>query len=300
MKTNGGQQTMKNDHRPLHKPAYEQPVVHLSCDGTPPIYAEKPVITEIPWPLLINGQYWLTVLCTPTLLDCFVLGFLYNEGLIETADEVVDLQISQGPETLIHVELARRDLKLPQRRTLTSGCGGGITYVDLAAARQPVLSNIRVSPAQIAGLMKELMIMVADEYHEVGGFHTTGLSDGKEWLAIATDIGRLNTLDKIAGMCLQRRLWPRDAILLTTGRISAEMLGKAARMRVPVVATINSPTHLAVELARQWAITLIGYVRGGRLQAYTGIERISLQEATMQAEPARAEALSFPQAVPAS
>jgi FdhD protein len=239
-------------------------------------WASKPMILESAWPLVVNGTHWLTVLCTPTQLDYFVLGFLFNEGIITGPDDVLDLQISQPPEEVIRVELKNRDFRLPERGTLTSGCGGGITFVDLAAARERVRSSLHVTAGQISSLMEQLMAAVADDYSRVGGFHAAGLSDGQQLLVIATDIGRHNTLDKVAGECLVRHIPMQEAILLTTGRVSVEMLGKAARMGVPVVATLNSPTHLAVELAREWDITLIGYARGAKMHVYTGWQRLDI------------------------
>ncbi len=236
--------------------------------------AYKPMIRETPWTLLVNGQHWLTLLCTPTDLQAFVLGFLFNEGIIEQLADVSSLEIVEAPEAQVVVELARRDVSLPQHRTLTTGCGGGITFFDLAAQREPIHSQRRVTPEQISTLMQALIAHVAREHRAVGGFHTSGLSHGEGFAVIASDIGRHNTLDKIAGACLLRGEPTHDAILLTTGRVSTEMLGKAARMRVPVVATVNSPTHLARELARAWQITLIGYVRGARMHVYTGWERV--------------------------
>lgn len=236
--------------------------------------ARKPMIIESAWPLLVNSRHWLTVICTPSRLKYLVLGFLFNEGIISGLDDVLNVEISRPPEEVIRVELCNQDAVLPQRRTLTSGCGGGITFIDLAAARKPLCSSFQITPFQISTLMACLQASVAHDYQQVGGFHTAGLSDGRHVLAAATDIGRHNTLDKIAGECLARNISMKKAILLTTGRISVEMLGKAARMQVPVVATLNSPTSLAVELAREWNITLAGYVRGERMHIYTHPERI--------------------------
>lgn len=286
--------------------AHSEPLAYLEYLGEDMSDANKPVVIESAWPLTVNGEPWLTILCTPIKLDYFVLGFLYNEGLITSPDDVLDLQIGQAPtnypprthkaldgnrvqgetlrrrdEAVIRVELKNRNLRLPQHRTLTSGCGGGITFVDLAAAREPVRSSLRVTPGQISDLMARLMALVADDYRRVGGFHTAGLgvaslqeNDVHQLLVAATDVGRHNTLDKVAGECLARGISTREAILLTTGRVSVEMLGKAARMQVPVVATLNSPTHLAIELAYEWRITVIGYVRGIGMHIYTGRERI--------------------------
>jgi FdhD protein len=277
--------------------AHSEPVVYLECQGDDVDCASKPVVIESAWSLVVNGQHWVTILCTPTKLNYFVLGFLYNEGLITTPDEVLELYTGQTStkyaqgEAVIRVELKNRDLRLPQQRTLTSGCGSGITFVDLAAAREPVQSSLRVTAAQIADLMARLVASVADDYRRVGGFHTAGLGgpslpggDGYQLLMIATDIGRHNTLDKVAGECLARNICMREAILLTTGRVSAEMLGKAARMQVPIVATLNSPTHLAVELARAWRLTLIGYARGAKMHVYTGWQRVCAAPPIVRAE----------------
>jgi FdhD protein len=287
--------------------------------------ANKSVVIESAWPLIVNGERWLTILCTPIKLDYFVLGFLYNEGLITSPDDVLDLQIGQAPtnypprthkaiegnrvqgetlprrdEAVIRVELKNRNLRLPQHRTLTSGCGGGITFVDLAAAREPIRSSLRVTPEQISDLMAQLMALVTDDYRRVGGFHTAGLgvpslqeSNVHQLLVAATDVGRHNTLDKVAGECLARDISMREAILLTTGRVSVEMLGKAARMQVPVVATLNSPTHLAIELAHEWRITLIGYARGIEMHIYTGWERICAAPPNAQPKHARSAPASL-------
>jgi FdhD protein len=121
-------------------------------------------------------------------------------------------------------------------------------------------------------------------YRECRGVHTSALTDGEALLALAEDVGRHNTLDKIRGDCLMRRIPTRDRILISTGRISSEMMTKAAKMQVPIVVSRTSPTHLALQLARAWNIALIGYARGGQMQVYNGIERIILEGADFQDE----------------
>ena len=268
--------------------AHSGPVSYIEYYDDTPTTNNKPIVLETAWPIVVNGQHWLTVLCTPSKLNYFVVGFLYNEALINGPDDILNVHIDQlatrepQGETVIRVELQDRELRLPERRTLTSGCGGGIPFVDLAAARDRVESRLCVTPRRIAELMSQLMDSVANDYHRVGGFHSSALSDGRQLLVVTTDIGRHNTLDKVAGECLTRDIPMQDTILLTTGRISVEMLGKAARMQVPIIATLNSPTHLAIELAREWRITLIGYARGAKMHVYTEWQRvqpdITLQE----------------------
>jgi FdhD protein len=106
--------------------------------------------------------------------------------------------------------------------------------------------------------------------------HSSALSDGEQLLLVAQDVGRHNTLDRLWGACLAQDIDPAGHLILTTGRVSSEMLNKAAKMRVPVVASRTSPTSLSVRLAREWNMALIGYVRGGSLNVYTGWWRLDL------------------------
>jgi FdhD protein len=274
MSGNGIYQSGINIEIPSPAVAHSAPEVYLEKMGSEINGNSKPLVTEAVCPLLVNDEHWLTILCSPTNLDYFVIGFLYNEGIITGPDDILELQVAPPPENVIRVQLKDRDLKLPQRRTLTSGCGGGVTFVDLAVAREPIVSSFQITPEQVSNLMGQLMATVAGDHNRVGGFHTAGLSDGKQFLITTTDIGRHNTLDKVAGECLVRHISMPKTALFTTGRVSTEMLGKTARMQVPVIVTINSPTHLAVELARAWSITLVGYARGTKLHVYTGWNRL--------------------------
>jgi FdhD protein len=234
---------------------------------------EKEVVREAPVTMYVNGMELITFLCTPHNLRYLALGFLYLEGIIGGLDEVALLRVCDEEET-IEVRLTR-EVEMPTRRVLTSGCGGGTTFVDLTAQASKFDSTLRVSLFQILGLMRRLY-QESELYRTAGGVHTSALSDGQQLLAVASDVGRHNTLDKIQGRCLLERIDTRDHILLTTGRLSAEMLNKAAKMQVPVLVSRTSPTDLAVELAEAWGITLIGYARGEQMHVYSGGERVEM------------------------
>jgi len=221
--------------------------------------------------LYVNALELVGLMCTPTLLEELALGFLFNEGFIKGLEDVAEVRVC-GSGRCVDVWL-HKDIELPTLRTITSGCSGGTTFEGMKEARSPLTSDLVVVPAQIAALMRRLQ-EVADLYREAGGIHTSALAEGTGLICVAEDVGRHNTVDKLAGMCLRQGLLMRDRILLTSGRVSSEMLEKAARMGTPVVVSRTSPTSLSVQLARAWGITLIGYARGQGFRVYAGEHRV--------------------------
>lgn len=255
------------------------------------------VIGESRWSLFVNGSEVVTFMATSRNMHHLALGFLANENLIAGLGDIAALRVNQAPDRAywyipalgvnetrkmavceegvgsIEVRLTHADFRLPQHRTLTSGCGGGVTFDDLSHEQAPLTSTRTVRAAQIFAMMREL-IHSATLYRECRGVHTTVLTDGNQLLAIAEDVGRHNTIDKIRGDCMMRGVITNDQMLITTGRISSEMITKAVKLCVPIVVSRTSPTHLAVQLAQAWNIALVGYARGGEMHVYTGIERI--------------------------
>jgi len=224
---------------------------------------------EMALTIYVNRRELVTILCTPTKLNCLVFGFLYAEGIISGIDNVASIRLCEE-ESLADVMLNNPGFEWPMQRTLTSGCGGGSTFKTQA---QRVDSDLVAAPKQVLSLMKQFQKQMV-LYRLCGGVHTSALSDTKSLLVVAEDIGRHNTLDKIQGECLLRGLSTRDRLLLSTGRVSSEMLLKAARMQAPVVVSRHSPTGSAVSLARDLGIALVGQARGDRLLVYSHPERL--------------------------
>jgi FdhD protein len=237
--------------------------------------ARKGIMRETPWPLFVNGHEWLTLLATPVQLELLAVGFLFNEGIIRSLDEVLSVRICEDPEAIIDVRLVGERL-LPQKRTLTSGCGGGITFADLAAEREPLPLRQQWRPEAIYAAMSNMLAAVAPDYRAVGGFHSSAIADRDgALLFVANDVGRHNTIDKLAGAMLLHDLDLCHSFLLSTGRISSEMITKAAGLEIPLVVSRNSPTATTVRLARAWNITVIGYCRGRRMHLYSAPERLA-------------------------
>jgi len=232
-------------------------------------------IVETPVSLTVNGKVWLTFMCTPVHLEELVVGFLYNEGIIESMSEVEDVRVCEHGDN-VDVWL-NRSVVQPTSWRRTSGCTGGVTAVDLLA--KPNVSfgenSLQVRPEAIGELVEQLFNSQS-LYRETGGVHTSALSDGERIILSAEDIGRHNTLDKLAGLCVMNGAWPEKRILITTGRISSEMLQKAARMQAPILISRTSPSSLSIEMAKRYGITLVGYARKHRFNVYANSQRVGL------------------------
>jgi FdhD protein len=234
---------------------------------------ERAVVREAPWTIHVNGQELVTLLCTPDKLNFLVLGFLASEGLIESLDDVLLLQVCEDQEGVIDVTLNGGRPSQRGRPLLLSGCGRGITFDDLSASQPKIESSLQISTEEIVRLMRELRNQ-SPIHRAAGGTHASALSDGERLLVVAEDVGRHNTLDKIRGECLFHGIPTKDRLIVTTGRISSEMVSKAAKMEVPIVASRSTPTDLAVRLAREWQMTIVGYVRGGKMNLYSRPDRV--------------------------
>lgn len=240
-------------------------------------------IVEAPVSLTVNGEVWTKFMCTPIHLEAMMVGFLFNEGMLDHWTEVSDVRVCQHGDN-VDVWLTH-DVEKPESWTRTSGCSGGVTAVDTIERPRSVTaidantdpSEFTMAPAQIHRMV-EMLFDSQELYRETGGVHTSALTDGDQVLISAEDIGRHNSLDKIAGLSLMRNINPTRRALITTGRISSEMLQKAVRMGAQFVISRTSPSSLSIALAEEWDITLIGYARRNRFNLYTHPERILMQD----------------------
>ncbi len=215
----------------------------------------------------LNQHPLVKILCTADKLDYLVVGYLYAEGIVSDIGDIASMRVSEE-ESLADVKLTNPDYELPTLRTL--GCSGSTVFKTQALR---VDSDLVATPTEVLSLMKQLQENM-DLYQLSGGVHTSALSDNRNLLVVAEDIGRHNTLNKVQGECLLREISTTDRLLLITGRISSEMLLKAAKMRVPIVVSRRAPTKNAILLARDLGIALVGQVRDKQLNVFTHPERL--------------------------
>jgi FdhD protein len=232
------------------------------------------VVAEFPLQLMVNGREIATLIGSPHDLRFLVAGFLRLQGFVRalTDFEMFSVCADFGAANI------RIKGELPERLkpVLTSGCGTGISFsmpqVEEGAQQQAVAPS-PVKPAEIFSLMDELARQ-ADNYRTHGGIHSAAVGRDGELLLYAEDLGRHNTLDRIAGEALFRGIDLAGTLLVTSGRVSTEMVAKATLLGVRLIASRTSPTDMAVRLCDQGGIGLVGYVRGGKFTVYSHAETI--------------------------
>ncbi len=223
--------------------------------------------------LIVDGEELATIACSPTRVIALALGFLRVEDIIQGAADVVLMEVCDE-ETVVKVRLAPTARAVPhdRKRILTSGCGRGVTFsLDVV----PVEGGMTVTPERLMEWMEELLDKAAG-YKEHGGTHTAGLFGPHGLELIVEDIGRHNTVDRIAGEAILADIDTTGKAILTSGRISSEMLVKASRLGCGIVASRTSPTELAVSLAVEANIALCGYVRRDQLRIFHDAGRLAL------------------------
>ncbi len=238
------------------------------------------IIAEKPVTLFLNDREVVTLLATPKDLRELAVGFMLSEGWLREDKPIagVEADPSQG------IARVRVNYRLPLtekvflRRTITSGCGRGMIFynvLDSLGARKVRYSR-KISSERIFRLMKDLG-QSSLLYRRSGSVHGAALADSRKIRLFYEDIGRHNAVDKVLGGAFLQGVKPEGKILLTTGRISSEILVKVMKRRIPFLCSFSGPTDLAVEMAREMGITLLGYVRGSRMRVYANGERVKVR-----------------------
>jgi len=242
---------------------------------------EATVVKERPLTIILNNQELVTLLCSPSELKYLAIGFLSSEGLVKGKDDIKKVLVDDR-RGIVRVETEDEQEfadELIFKRFITSGCGRGATFYNAADVQGEIKveSQTEISVTEILALTKEFL-RHSQMYKETGGVHSAALCNPASILVFADDIGRHNAIDKIFGQCLLEDIPADEHIIISTGRISSEMLLKVAKKNIPIVISKSAPTALGVRLADELGITLIGFVRGQRMNVYTNDWRIETDE----------------------
>lgn len=238
---------------------------------------EDIVTKELPLTIILNNQELVTLLCSPVDLKYLAIGFLSSEGLLGSKNEIKKVMVDDRRgvvrvETEDNTEITS---ELVFKRLITSGCGRGASFYSAADVQEQakVESRLNISAPEIFALVKEFQHR-SEVYRATGGVHSAALCSTKDILVFSEDIGRHNAIDKIFGKCMLEDIPTDDHLIITSGRISSEILLKVARRNIPVLISKSAPTSLGVRLADNLGVTLVGFVRGTRMNVYTYGQRI--------------------------
>ncbi|MFJ9824095.1 formate dehydrogenase accessory sulfurtransferase FdhD [Streptomyces sp. NPDC101160] len=257
------------------------------------------LVAEEPLEIRLNGRPIAITMRTPGDDFALAAGFLVSEGVLAAASDVRNIVYCAGAKddgtntyNVVDVRLAPEvvvpDITLERNVYTTSSCGlCGKASLDAVrtTARFPIADTppLRLTPGLLAGLPDRLRA-AQRVFDRTGGLHAAALfSEDGELLDVREDVGRHNAVDKLVGRALREGLLPLErAVLLVSGRASFELAQKAVMAGVPVLAAVSAPSSLAVDLAAETGLTLVGFLRGHDMNVYAGEHRIDLEAAEIR------------------
>ena len=264
-------------------------VLHIDTAGGAPTTRPDSIVAEEPLELRIDRRPLAVTMRTPGHDLDLSLGFLLTEGVIRSADDVRTAQLCAGtdePNTYNVVEVALQPevpapVTDPSRNFYTtSSCGvcgkASIESVRVRSRYDVAADPATVAPDTLVGLPAALR-RAQRAFDMTGGLHAAGLFTVDGGLVVVReDVGRHNAVDKVVGWAVRERRLPLSGhVLLVSGRASFELTQKASMAGLPVLAAVSAPSTLAVELAEEVGITLVGFLRGTTMNVYTRPDRIT-------------------------
>jgi FdhD protein len=249
---------------------------------------------EEPLDVRLHGRSFAVIMRTPGEDKALAAGFLLSERIIRSFDEVGAIEHCRHPDQtkahhvvdvyLVGGAAARVPAMLEQRRQViaNSSCGvcGRSTIDELLGELKPIdLDPAKAAvPLAVIRALPDRLRARQSTFDETGGLHAAAICDAAgEILAVAEDVGRHNAVDKVVGKLLIAPPAPRaPTVLIVSGRVSFEIVQKAWIAGIPLVAAISAPTSLAVDLAGAAGVTLVGFLRPGGLNIYTGADRLAI------------------------
>jgi FdhD protein len=213
-------------------------------------------------------------MCTPKDLKELTVGYLFSEGIITSTGDIVSIEEKFKDRVCV---VLKDEIKVNFEgiKAKVSGCGNASTQIEYLelGLNKVIKDNYKISYKSIIKLMKEFN-KSSELFKQTGGVHSCALCSDEDIAIFTEDIGRHNALDKIIGKALINNIDISNKFLLTTGRISSDIIVKAVKASIPIVASHSAPTDLALNIAETSGVTVIGFVRGQRMNLYTYKERI--------------------------
>lgn len=232
------------------------------------------VIEEIPLDIFVNHEFYATLMCAPLEVNALAIGFLFSEGVISSINYIKSIE--EKYENRICIVLDHEiNIPYPSTRAITSGCGNGsVRTISLEEGSvKPIESNCKFNALDILKLMSEFNSK-SDLFKQTGGVHSCCICNNNSILVFSEDIGRHNALDKVVGKAMMSNVALKDKLIITTGRISSDMVVKVAKAGIQLIVSHSAPTTLAINIAKASNITIVGFARGSRMNVYSSGHRI--------------------------
>ncbi len=255
----------------------------LRFDGKTAQQADDELACEEPLEIRVRGRAISVTMRTPGHDEELAVGFLLTEGIIHHHDDVLNVELCPRNEegNLVNVTLAPEVYvdfaKLTRHVFASSSCGlCGKATIDAVRSRLPAIKSDVTVTASILSLLPQIMRQTQATFDRTGGLHAAAVFTATgELLVLREDVGRHNAVDKVLGHGLLQGSGPFDKhVLLVSGRTSFEILQKALAGRIPIVAAVSAPSSLAAEFANESGQTLVGFLRGERMNIYANAHRI--------------------------
>lgn len=232
---------------------------------------------EFPITLKVNGYEVAVFQLTNQDLEDWVYGYLFSEGLIAFPADIQSIRYDEGTGTL-EVFLAEGfepEVMFSKKKHYTAGCGRGVTFFSMTDVKTfAKVQSEKTYPLSYILKKRSEFAKNSPLYAETGGMHGACIVNADGEITVREDIGRHNAVDKIIGHALRNGLNPDELLLLTTGRVSYEMLSKAAKFGFAVIGSRTAATKQAVQLAKFLQIEVVGYLRGRMAVPYTSFGRV--------------------------
>jgi FdhD protein len=228
------------------------------------------IIKEIPVEIILNDKRVVTIACTGIHLKELAVGFLRSEGMIELLEDIEEIAVSDE-KGRVHILTIGGDKPPLSIKTIASSGSRGNRIDEFSM--KALESNSTLSTNHVFNLMKGLL--ESSKLHSAThGTHCSALADRDGIIVSREDIGRHNTVDMLGGYSLLAGIDCSDKIIVTTGRVSSEIVAKVWKMGIPVILSHSAPTSRAITLSEDAGITVIGYVRGGKMRVYSHEGRV--------------------------
>ncbi|MFW6104559.1 MAG: formate dehydrogenase accessory sulfurtransferase FdhD [Candidatus Bipolaricaulota bacterium] len=238
---------------------------------------EDDVVVETSLDIAVNGREVITLLCSPENRKNLATGFLKSEGIIDKYEQIQKINLQKSKKRInVYLTKGSGDLEsyFNNKRALASSSGRANLIFDEVVKLESDAKGTPVSdPTNLSRLMSDMQSR-ADLFRQTGGSHTAALANEKRLLYLAEDIGRHNATDKVIGKALTRDEALENKIMLTSGRLSSEMVLKSIRSSIPILVSRSAPTTMGMNLARETNLTLVGFTRGNRMTFYSAGERV--------------------------